>query len=75
MARGAGLEIATVPVEPEAFLASLSRIGPGELLYLIPSFHNPTGRTLSPEQKENRPGGGFKNGFLGDRGLWGTPVR
>ncbi|HQL02632.1 MAG: putative HTH-type transcriptional regulator YdcR [Synergistetes bacterium ADurb.Bin155] len=53
MAQGAGLEIATVPVEPEAFQASLAKIGPGELLYLIPSFHNPTGRTLSHEQRKN----------------------
>ena len=63
MAQGAGLEIATVPVEPEAFLASLSRIGPGELLYLIPSFHNPTGRTLSPEQRKNVLEAASRTGF------------
>jgi GntR family transcriptional regulator/MocR family aminotransferase len=53
MAQGAGLQIASIPVEPVAFQASLSRILPGELLYLIPSFHNPTGRTLSPEQRKH----------------------
>ncbi len=63
MAEGAGLEISAVPVDPDAFLGSLSRILPGDLLYLIPSFHNPTGRTLSHEQRKAVLEAASKRGF------------
>ncbi len=47
MAAAAGLNVRTVSMEPSLFVDSLSSIGNGDALYLIPSFHNPTGRTIS----------------------------
>ncbi|MDO9509362.1 MAG: PLP-dependent aminotransferase family protein [Thermovirgaceae bacterium] len=47
MAAASGLNVRTVPMDSSLFVDSLSCIGKREVLYLIPSFHNPTGRTLS----------------------------
>ncbi|GAB6280617.1 MAG: PLP-dependent aminotransferase family protein [Thermovirga sp.] len=47
MAAASGMDVRTVPMEISLFLDALTSIGNGEVLYLVPSFHNPTGRTLS----------------------------
>lgn len=46
MAKASGMDVRTVPMDISFFVDSLASIGRGEVLYLIPSFHNPTGRTL-----------------------------
>ncbi len=50
-ARLEGLTVEGLPLEEEPLVRGLSRLGPEDLLYLIPSFHNPTGRTLSAEAR------------------------
>jgi GntR family transcriptional regulator/MocR family aminotransferase len=47
MARLEGLSVRSLPLEEGALVATLEELGPADLVYLIPSFHNPTGRTLS----------------------------
>ncbi len=47
MATASGMDVRTVPMEMPLFVETLALIGSGEVLYLVPSFHNPTGRTLS----------------------------
>lgn len=47
MATASGMDVRTVPMEIPLFVDALATIARGEVLYLIPSFHNPTGRTLS----------------------------
>ena len=49
MAAASGMEVRTVPMEISHFAQALSGISRGDLLYLVPSFHNPTGRTLPIE--------------------------
>lgn len=46
MARSEGLEVRCLPGNPEAIPECVSRMSPLDALYLIPSFHNPLGRTL-----------------------------
>ncbi len=54
--RAHGLEVLAVPFGPEgldlARLEQLLRRSDVRLLYLMPTFHNPTGRTLSLQERE-----------------------
>ncbi len=63
MAKGAGMEIRTVPIELPAFLEAISGIERGDLLYLVPSFHNPTGRTLPQEVRRQVLESASRSGF------------
>lgn len=47
MALEEGLEVLPLPFEERELVESLEDLEPESALYLIPSFHNPTGRTLS----------------------------
>jgi GntR family transcriptional regulator/MocR family aminotransferase len=62
MARRQGYELGVLPQSEPDLVMSLSKIGPGDVFYCIPSFQNPTGRTLSLaarkavlEASRNRP--------------------
>lgn len=46
MAKSEGLEIRCLPGNPAEIPGCVSRMNPSDALYLIPSFHNPLGRTL-----------------------------
>lgn len=52
MAQAEGLNVASLPLGEEALVDCARSIGPGEALYLIPSFHNPTGRTLTFQARQ-----------------------
>ncbi|MDD4365152.1 MAG: PLP-dependent aminotransferase family protein [Synergistales bacterium] len=52
MAQAETMEIRSLPLEEAALLAGMGQLGEGEAVYLIPSFHNPTGRTLSFEARQ-----------------------
>ncbi len=47
MAQSEGLAVESLPGEPAGIPECVSKMGPHDALYLIPSFHNPLGRTLS----------------------------
>lgn len=63
MAAASGLNVRTVSMEPSLFVDSLSSIGNGDALYLIPSFHNPTGRTISIDIRRMVLSAASKHGF------------
>ena len=44
-------------------MPELGLVGPGDVVYLIPSFHNPTGRTLSFEARQALLAAGERRGF------------
>ena len=46
MARSEGLDVRCLPGNPADIPECVSRMNPLDALYLIPSFHNPLGRTL-----------------------------
>lgn len=52
MSRNAGLDAKPVPLDVAAILDSCSRLGPSDVVYLVPSFQNPTGRTISHEGRK-----------------------
>ncbi|HPD97630.1 MAG TPA: PLP-dependent aminotransferase family protein [Synergistales bacterium] len=64
MAAGSGIDVTSVPMDQDAFVESLSRIERGEVLYLVPSFHNPTGRTLPIDIRKEVLSSASKRGFL-----------
>ena len=47
------LKAQTVPMDAQAMLDVCSRLTEKDALYLIPSFHNPTGRTMGYETRRN----------------------
>ncbi len=47
MARRQGYDLGILPQEESEMIETLTRIGSDDVLYCIPSFQNPTGRTLS----------------------------
>lgn len=47
MAHRQGYELGVLPQGEPDLIRSLSQVGAGDILYCIPSFQNPTGRTLS----------------------------
>lgn len=53
LAASLGLSLHLLPEQPEAWEEILPLRGPRDALYLIPSFHNPTGRTLSQPLRES----------------------
>lgn len=63
MAAGAGMEIRTVPMDLPYFIESLEKIERGDLLYLVPSFHNPTGRTLPQDTRRTVLESASRSGF------------
>ncbi len=52
MSENAGLSLRSVPLDVEGILESCRRMGQTDVLYLVPSFQNPTGRTLSHEGRK-----------------------
>lgn len=46
MASLAGLELGAIPMDPEEMIGRVSSMGRTDVLYLVPSFQNPTGRTI-----------------------------
>jgi GntR family transcriptional regulator/MocR family aminotransferase len=46
MARVEGLQVKSLPKDPSAIPECVASMDAGDALYLIPSFHNPLGRTL-----------------------------
>ena len=52
IARGVGLSACPLPFEEAPLVEALGEAGPGDGVYLVPSFHNPTGRTLSVEARK-----------------------
>jgi DNA-binding transcriptional MocR family regulator len=52
LARSLGIGVGLLPMEERILGETLTRVRQGEVLYLIPSFQNPTGRTLSLRLRE-----------------------
>lgn len=52
MSRNAGLATGTVPLHVDGILERCRCMGPEDVLYLVPSFQNPTGRTISHEGRK-----------------------
>lgn len=63
MARSEGLDVGSLPLDEEALVECLGTVEAGEVVYLIPSFHNPTGRTLSFEARRALLAEGERRGF------------
>lgn len=63
MAAASGMDVRTVPMEIPLFVDALASIGAGEILYLVPSFHNPTGRTLPIDVRRTVLSAASMNGF------------
>ncbi len=52
MSENAGLVLRTVPLDVNGMLETCRRMGRADVLYLVPSFQNPTGRTISHEGRK-----------------------
>jgi len=52
MSQNAGLLLRTVPLDVDGMLEACRRMGRADVLYLVPSFQNPTGRTISHEGRK-----------------------
>lgn len=52
MSQNAGLLLRTVPLDVKGMLEACRHMGPADVLYLVPSFQNPTGRTISHEGRK-----------------------
>lgn len=59
-----GIPLRSVPLLGEEGLSSLEKLTSRDVLYLVPSFQNPTGMTLSPEIRKEILRLREKNGFL-----------
>lgn len=59
-----GLPLRPVPLIVEDGLASLEKLTSRDILYLVPSFQNPTGRTLPPETRREILALRERKGFL-----------
>ncbi len=64
IAANEGLSLRPVPLLGEDGLASLEKLTSRDILYLVPSFQNPTGRTLPPEIRREILGLRQRKGFL-----------
>ena len=52
LARRVGLAVRPLPFQEGPLVEALGEAGPRDGVYLVPSFHNPTGRTLSAEARK-----------------------
>ena len=64
IAANEGLPLRPVPLLGEEGLASLEKLTSRDILYLVPSFQNPTGRTLPPETRREILALRERKGFL-----------
>ncbi|MDD4612438.1 MAG: PLP-dependent aminotransferase family protein [Synergistaceae bacterium] len=52
IARNEGMALRHVPLLADGDISMLENLGERDILYLVPSFHNPTGRTLSTDVRK-----------------------
>lgn len=64
IASGAGMSVHSIPLRGDRMDAALSSLGPGDAVYLVPSFQNPTGRTIPMDVRSGILGASRKRGFF-----------
>lgn len=52
IARNEGMVLRHVPLLADGDISLLEKLGEKDILYLVPSFHNPTGRTMSTDVRK-----------------------
>ena len=64
IASGAGMSVHSIPLRGDRMDAALSSLGPGDAVYLVPSFQNPTGRTIPMDVRSGILDASRKRGFF-----------
>ena len=64
IAHGAGMSVHAIPLRGDRMDAALASLGAGDAVYLVPSFQNPTGRTIPMDVRSGILDASRKRGFF-----------